>query len=127
VKRTLVVAIGVGALATACGGMTGEVVRMDYRPGYYTTEQRAVYTTQCNTVTKYRTTYVGSGTSRRSYTTPYTAQDCHSVWAGTVPYQQWHSSCHNVAVLEQDGKVRSRCVSETKYYAVKIGDKVEDF
>ena len=125
-KRLILTAAGL-AMLTACGGLTGEVVGKNYEPGYYTTDQRAIYRTECHMVTRYRTISSGSGTTRRTYQQSYTTQDCRQVWAGTEPYQRWHPSCARLTVRDGEGKIRNRCVSESKFYSVEVGQKVEDF
>lgn len=125
-KKLIGLAGAAALLLAGCGSLEGEVVDKQYIPGYYTTEHRAVYRTECRTVTKYRTSYSGTGTSRRSTSTPYTTQDCDSVWSHSVPYQHWHSACTRLTVRTDEGKVRSRCVSERKYYSVEVGQRYKD-
>lgn len=125
--RKLIGLAGAAVLVlTGCGGLQGEVVDKQYIPGYYTTEQRAVYRTECHTVTKWRTTYSGTGKYRTSRTTAYPAQDCNSVWSHSVPYQHWHSACARLTVRTDEGKVRSRCVSEQRFYSVEVGQQYRE-
>lgn len=117
------------ASLVGCGNLSGEIVAMNYEPSYTTYHQVADYRRDCVTRyrTAYRTTYSGSGTSQRSSTSSYTQsyQDCRSVWVGSHAEPQFHPSCNRIAVRKNDGKIATRCISEGKYYALKVGDRYE--
>jgi hypothetical protein len=118
-----IVTVGVILLAAACGRLQGEVVGKNYQPSWTSYEQRAIYNHQCTTVPTTTRVY---NSSTKSYSTSYgTRQSCHDVWAGTHTVPVFHASCAELKVKDDKGKIKTRCVSERRFYSVEVGQRYD--